>query len=329
MKINNEIYLNYKIQSLLAYISENWERVKKKDITIRDIIRAVDCRAGPDEIFKYVNSEIIWPDIDKADLNFDRKIFIAINQGIEIISICSDEYPALLREYGHGDKVYPPLVLYRLGRPIPDKPMVAVVGTRNPSDKGRELAREIGAELARRGYAVVTGFAKGIDEEAVNGAQDASGHIVGVLPWLYEDEDLTELANFDSLHQLINMGYSDFTVLSEHLIKKDSSIRSWLAMRNRIISGMSIAVIIPETRYKQERWGTRHQVKFGIKAGRKVLIMKPRVNDKDIRKGFSEFKKAGAEAVSTIDELIKKVDDLKEEIVNKQKIQQQTLDNWF
>jgi len=324
MKSNTD--LSHDIYALLAYISENWERIKKEDVTTGDIIRKIDHGFGPYEVLNYVRAEKL---LNNEKLKkFRKKVFIARNQGVKIISVFEEEYPPLLREYGCGAEVYPPLVLYRLGKPIPNKPIVAVVGTREPTDIGRKLARKIGAELARRGYVVATGFARGIDEEAVNGAVESGGHVIGVLPYLYENDDLTELNKNGVLRRLVEGGYNDFTAISEHLVKKAELVKRWLAARNRIMSGMSIAVIIPETKYKKGRgWGTIYQVKFGIKAGREVLIMKPQVNDNSVKMGYKSFVKAGAKQVATIDEAIRMVEILSKKLPEQRS--EKTLDRWL
>lgn len=81
------------------------------------------------------------------------------------------------------------VLLYRVGAPLGaalGRCPVAVAGTRNPTAWGKHAAREVGRALAEAGYAVVTGFARGVDEEATTGALGAGGRVVAVLPYLFE-----------------------------------------------------------------------------------------------------------------------------------------------
>jgi predicted Rossmann-fold nucleotide-binding protein len=83
------------------------------------------------------------------------------------------------------------LVLYRVGAPLDvalRRCPIAVAGTRNPTPQGRRLAWEIGYKLAKAGYAVVTDLARGVDETATLGALEAGGHVVAVLPYLFEQD---------------------------------------------------------------------------------------------------------------------------------------------
>lgn len=202
------------------------------------------------------------------------------------------EYPALLREAPRR-----PLFLFRAGAPVPSKPIVAVVGTRDPTERGRELAHKIGAELARRGCAVATGLARGIDEAAALDAKEAGGHVIAVLPYIYENGTLLNKA-------LWRLSYDSLTILSLHLVKEDKRVKTWLVERNWIISGISAAVVVTEAKFRPAGWGTAHTVRFAAKMGRKVLIVEPQVNDGDVIKGFKELVKMGAIPMPDADKVV-------------------------
>ena len=218
------------------------------------------------------------------------------------VSINDAEYPELLRKYPFS----PPRVLYRIGEAIPsNKPLVAVAGTREPSDYGRELARRLGRELARNGFVVVTGFASGVDAEATYGAMEASGHVIGVLPWLFEDGNKKRLMSNTVLRKLSMDGYSKYTIISENLVRDPANAEQLFALRNRVIDGMSVAVIIVETRYKPQGWGTSFHIRFGLEVGKPVFIFMPTwAKDWAVWEGYREFIRRGATPVKSIEEVI-------------------------
>jgi DNA processing protein len=87
------------------------------------------------------------------------------------------EYPEKLRDADH-----PIELVYYLGNwELVDTPSVAVVGTREPSDEGRENARRIARALVKHGYTVVSGLAKGIDTAAHTAAMEAGGRTIAVI----------------------------------------------------------------------------------------------------------------------------------------------------
>ena len=215
------------------------------------------------------------------------------------VGINDGEYPPLLREY----PINPPHVLYRVGAPIPSTPIIGIAGTREPTEYGREVAYKLGRELARNGFAIATGFAAGIDTEAVKGAVSVGGRVIAVLPYLYEDVEMSRLINNPLLHELL--GYSGLTAISENPVRDGAMVRQWLVLRNRIIDGMSVAVIIPETRYKSRGWGTYHHIRFGLGVGKPVYIFKPFTKEWDVWEGYMEFARRGAGIIQSIDDAIR------------------------
>ena len=110
------------------------------------------------------------------DSHADTQMGKAQAASIDILTLADDDYPALLRQLE-----LPPPVLYCRGR-IPDIPSVAIVGSRQATPIGLEVAELFGRELASCGLAVVSGFARGIDLAAHRGALNAgNGQTIAVL----------------------------------------------------------------------------------------------------------------------------------------------------
>src|SRR5205085_907998 len=97
--------------------------------------------------------------------------------GARLVAVGDPEYPAELL-----DLFDPPAGLFVRGRPLTEvRPRVAVVGARNCSPSGAEIARSLGESLARAGVCVVSGAARGIDARAHEGALRADGASIAVL----------------------------------------------------------------------------------------------------------------------------------------------------
>ncbi len=203
-------------------------------------------------------------------------------------------------------------MLYRVGVPLNvalGKRPVAVAGTRDPTPWGRRLAREVGRRLAETGYAVVTGLARGVDEEATVGALETGGRVVAVLPYLLEEVGVLNPRVAWLLRVAASRGASASAV-SENLVKDSRRIKTWLATRNRIVVRLSVALIIPEARFKPTRWGTLYAVEYALAAGRPVVVFKSRAKDGDVVKGFEYFRQRGALVVDNIDEMINIIEHL-------------------
>jgi DNA processing protein len=138
------------------------------------------------------------------------------------------DYPEPLRGIADG-----PALLFRLGEPTPpDEKIVAIVGTRHPSEKGRLFASQLGSLLARSGITVASGMAEGIDSAAHLGAIEAGGKTIAVLG---SSLDIIYPATNKQLAERIK---HQGALYSEYLpgTKPD---RAYFPERNRIISGLS------------------------------------------------------------------------------------------
>jgi len=144
---------------------------------------------------------------------------------------------------------------------------VAVVGTREPSDMGRNVARSVAQKLAEAGYTIVSGLARGIDTEAHLGALDGKGRTIAVLGTGFNKEVFYPKENFYLFSRIVENGYciSEFPPDSKGLMYK-------MYRRNRIISILSKGVLIVEMSNKIHS-GTLTQARYAKNQGRKVFIM--------------------------------------------------------
>ena len=172
----------------------------------------------------------------KAKLSrFEKFVAQMSKSGIDILCPDNCEYPHLLRI----TEDFPP-ILYKRGMALPkDQTTVAIVGTRFPTSKSAEVAERMAKRLVNRGVVVVSGLAKGVDTAAHKGALKAGGKTLAVLgsglKMVYPREN----------RQLADDICINGAILSEsHPNEMVSGQR--LIQRNRIISGLSLGVILVE-----------------------------------------------------------------------------------
>lgn len=174
---------------------------------------------------------------------------------------------------GWGDAAYPPLlatisnpppVLYVIGNPrLLLQPQLAVVGSRNPSPGGRELAGEFAAFAAGAGLIVTSGLALGIDGAAHAGALDGGGHTVAVMatgPDLIYPKRHRELAaRIAEQGALVTEFRPGTPPLPEHFPR-----------RNRIISGLALGTLVVEATLKS---GSLITARYAAEQGREVFAI--------------------------------------------------------
>jgi DNA processing protein len=153
------------------------------------------------------------------------------------------EYPQLLREIPSP----PPLLYYRgevdLRENSGQKPLVGIVGTRQPTEYGIKWTRQISTALAKNGFTVVSGMAEGIDTESHAAAMKAGGRTIAVVGtgvdviYPYKNQGLYK--------QILTSGI----VISEYPAKTTPN-RTHFPRRNRIIAGLSRAILVIEAGIK-------------------------------------------------------------------------------
>jgi len=174
--------------------------------------------------------------------------------------ICEDpSYPARLKEIYD----YPP-VLYVKGRLLPeDEPCLAIVGTRRPTVYGRQVTEEMVTDLARSGITVISGLARGIDSVAHRAALDAGGRTVAVfgsgLDIVYPGE------NAKLAQAIVEHG----ALVSEHPLGVKPRAENF-PMRNRIMSGLSLGVLVVEA---GERSGALITAQQAVEQNREVFAI--------------------------------------------------------
>ena len=179
--------------------------------------------------------------------------------GARVVFVGEEDYPAELEHLFD-----PPLALFMRGRPlVAGAVRVAVVGARNCSDLGRDVARDLGRSLAAAGVAVVSGAARGIDAAAHEGALGTGGPTVAVLG---RGIDAARAAR---RLDLVGRIAQDGTVVSEYAPGVPAEPFRFPA-RNRIVAALSRAVVVVEG---EARSGSLISAEHALELGRDVLAV--------------------------------------------------------
>lgn len=181
-------------------------------------------------------------------------------QGLGCLSLASPAYPPLLRHVHH-----PPQVLFVRGRPEALPPRcVAIVGSRKASPYGRNVAELLAGELAQAGIGIVSGAARGIDTAAHRGCLRQQGYTAAILGCGIDVAYPPE--NRPLLQEIVAAGGC---VLSEYAPGTPPRAGQFPA-RNRIIAGMTAAVVVVEA---AERSGALITAELALDEGRDVLAV--------------------------------------------------------
>lgn len=144
------------------------------------------------------------------------------------------------------------------------RPKVAIVGSRKITPYGKLVTERLAGELARAGVVIVSGLAYGVDACAHKAALDAGGLAIAVLPMGLDK--IYPRANHNLAQQIVEQGGA---LISEY----DAGVPAYkwnFIERNRIISGMSDALLITEAAINS---GTMHTARFALEQGKDVLVV--------------------------------------------------------
>jgi DNA processing protein len=171
----------------------------------------------------------------------------------------------------------PPLVLYLKGNAeVIDQPGVAVVGTRHPTPYGNGMAERLACDLAARGLAIFSGMARGVDTAAHRGPLAAHGRTVAIwgtgIDEVYPRRGLSQGEQEDCRQILASGG----AILTEFLLGTFPAPQNF-PIRNRIISGVSVGVLVVEA---GEYSGTRVTARCALEQGRDVYAVPGNVTNK-------------------------------------------------
>lgn len=212
-------------------------------------------------------------DLRQAKSELASNAFLAesyLSQGFEIIPITSPEYSKTLKS--NLKAAHSPAVLYIKGnKKILEEKSIAIVGSRDASQIALKFTDNIAKLASKEFKVVVSGFAKGVDKQALDSAINYKGQSIIVLP----QGIMTFGSGFKNYYKQIIDG--DVLVLSTFFPK--APWKAELAMaRNPIIYGLADEIFVAES---SEKGGTWSGVVDGLRKGRKIFVRKPESNEKN------------------------------------------------
>lgn len=215
--------------------------------------------------------------------------------GLQIITPDCEAFPDLLRELEN-----PPSVLYVRGT-LPDvdlRPALAVVGTRNATTTGKQIAFDLSMRLAQSGMVIISGGAKGIDTAAHQGALLGDGQCICVLGcgigyrYLMENEPIR------------NAVAKQGAIVSEFPFNMPPLKRNF-PIRNRIISGLSVGVLVVEA---AEKSGSLITARTALEQNRDVFAVPCGIYN-PVSEGVNNLLKAGAKPVTKPQDILEEYEE--------------------
>jgi DNA processing protein len=230
---------------------------------------------------------------ERERLNLDQCLERVLAKGITVLTWDSPDYPALLREVANP----PPVLFVHGGLQPADRWAVAIVGTRRLTRYGRQVTRELARGLVSSGVTIVSGLARGIDGEAHGAALEQGGRTLAVLgsgvDQVYPPEH-RELA--------ARMVDGRGAIISEYPLGTEPEAKNF-PPRNRIISGLSLGVLVVEA---GARSGALITARFAIEQDREVFAVPGNINS-PASQGTNQLIQQGAKLVTRVEDILEEL----------------------
>ena len=228
--------------------------------------------------------------------------------GHHLLTVDSDEYPPLLADVSGA-----PVALFVNGDPAHLwNPQLAIVGSRNPTSGGLENARAFSRAIAGHGFTITSGLAAGIDGAAHEAALDAGAPSVAVLGC---GPDRVYPARHRQLARRIA---GNGAVVSE-LVPGAAALRPHFPARNRIISGLSLGVLVVEAALNS---GSLITARLAAEQGREVFALPGSIHN-PLAKGCHRLIRDGARLVETDQDILQELAPLAGRLAHRLRLQLQ------
>ncbi|MBD5544377.1 MAG: DNA-protecting protein DprA [Lachnospiraceae bacterium] len=295
-------WIDYKEEMPYAYWLHNIKGVGNKGI--RKLLKEA---LKPSRLFEMTKEQMLQTYVIKEKI-FTQKAVCHIVQSREGWDVMGryeemkkkgiDFYPEFHPDYPEKLKEIPdaPWAVYGIGKlPEQEKMTVAVIGARECSAYGAHMAKELGRALAENGIQVVSGMARGIDSMAQQAAME-KGSAYGVLG---SGVDICYPQSSRNVYENLKRNGG---ILSEYPPGTEPKPGNFPA-RNRIISGLSQAVVVVEAK---EKSGTLITVDMALEQGREVYVVPGRITDA-LSAGCNRLMKQGADMLCSVEEFIREL----------------------
>ena len=231
----------------------------------------------------------------RKKIDLDKQLGLIKRYNVSILTQSDSAYPQNLRNIFD-----PPLVLFLKGNILPEDSLsIALVGTRMASVYGMNMASKISSSLGQRGLTIISGGARGIDTSSHWAALRVKSRTIAVLgsglDIVYPPENARLFKQIAERGGLI----SEFPMGTVPL-------RQNFPRRNRIISGLSLGVVVIEAPKKS---GALITASYALEQGREVFCV-PGQADSFTMKGSHQLLKEGAKLVEDVDDIIEEIEPL-------------------
>ena len=226
-------------------------------------------------------------------------------EAIKTISINDKGYPKALLEIKD-----PPKTLYYQGKFLSEENCFAIVGTRRYSSYGKQIAIELAGDLAEVGLTIISGLAPGIDtfchqatierRPACNASRSDAGRTIAVLGTGIDEESIYPKENIKLAKQIIEKGGC---LISEYP-PGTRGTQFTFPQRNRIVSGLSLGVLVIESKQKG---GSLITARLAFEQGKKVFAVPGLIHSLN-SKGCHYLIKKGAKLVENANDVLKELD---------------------
>ncbi len=214
--------------------------------------------------------------------------------GVKKITIEDKDYPATLKEIHN-----PPKQLYIKGEiKNQDKVAIAIVGTRKYSTYGKQVALDLSSKLAKLGITIVSGLARGIDTFAHKAALEAGGRTIAVLGSGMDQKSFSPSCNYALSEEIAKNG----AVITEYPEGTIGAVYTF-PERNRIVSGLSLGVIVIEA---PEQSGALITANLALDQNKEVFAVPGNIYDENSQ-GTHNLIKQGAKLVTCIEDVLEEL----------------------
>jgi DNA processing protein len=282
--ISDESRLWLEILSVRGIGFNRWLRVARL-VSPKRIVEMLRSDGGRRELGRLAGRSVTKPD----PRFHEEQISLLAERNCSVVSISDRLYPSLLREIADP----PPLLFYRGELSVCAKPSITIVGSRAASRRGLLLAGHFAFELSRRDIAVVSGMARGIDGAAHEGALKARGGTCAVLGCGVDVDYPPEHADLAAAIE------ADGCLVSEMPLGAPP-LRHHFPQRNRILSGLSLGVLVVEAGPRSGAMGT---ARWAVEQNREVFAV-PGSIDHPGSRGPHRLIREGASLVEGVEDIL-------------------------
>jgi len=228
-----------------------------------------------------------------TDWSYINQIITLIaDQNIEVLCYFESQYPELLKQISS-----PPLLLFCKGQvDLLSTPQIAIVGSRSATPNGLTTASELAYELVENGVTVTSGLALGVDGAAHKGALASNGRTIAVLGTGID-------VVYPKRHGVLFEKIKQSGLLVSEFLPGSKPQASNFPRRNRIISGLSLGVVVVEAEIKS---GSLITTKYALEQNREVFAVPGSIHSA-LSKGCHFLIKQGAKLIENVDDILEEV----------------------